>query len=84
MPTYFDTQPSQEQIMERMKGYGSWLEIDLDNLRHNLSEIKRHTGTEVMAVVKNNADGHGLVPVTAYLELQGVKWCIWWLSSTRR
>ena len=76
MSTYFDNQPSREQIMEQMKGYSSWLEIDLDNLKHNLSEIRRHTGTEVMAVVKNNAYGHGLVPVTAFLELQGVKWCM--------
>jgi alanine racemase len=76
MSTYFDTQPSREQILERMKGYSSWFEIDLDNLRHNLSEIKRHTGTDIMAVVKNNAYGHGLIPVTAYLELQGVKWCM--------
>jgi alanine racemase len=76
MSTYFDKQPSREQILEQMKGYGSWLEIDLDNLRHNLAEIRRHTGTEVMAVVKNNAYGHGLVPVAAFLELQDVKWCM--------
>ncbi len=76
MSTYFDTQLSPEQILEQMKGYGSWLEIDLDNLRYNLEEIRRHTGTEVMAVVKNNTYGHGLVPVAAFLELQGVKWCM--------
>ena len=76
MSHYFENQPSPSMIRERMKGYSSWLEINLDNIRNNLRELQRHTGTTIMAVVKNNAYGHGLVPVTAYLESQGVTWCM--------
>ncbi len=71
---YFANQPSPEEIIERMKGYSSWLEIDLDNLGYNFDQIKKHVGVTVMAVVKNNAYGHGIIPVTAYLEEQGVEW----------
>ncbi|MCD8316724.1 MAG: alanine racemase [Eggerthellaceae bacterium] len=43
----------------------SWVEIDLSAIRHNLSAIKGLTksGTHVMAVVKDDAYGHGAVPV---------------------
>ncbi|MCJ7731215.1 alanine racemase [Candidatus Bathyarchaeota archaeon] len=76
MSAYFEAQPSPEAILKRMDGYSSWLEIDLDNLGHNLDEIRNHVGVTVMAVVKNNAYGHGLIPVTAYLESRGVEWCM--------
>jgi alanine racemase len=73
---YFENQPSPSEIKERMKGYSSWLEIDLDNLGYNLDQISKHVGVTVMAVVKNNAYGHGIIPVTAYLESKGVEWCM--------
>jgi len=76
MSNYFDNQPTPDEIKQKIRGYSSWLEIDLDNLSHNLEEIKRHVGVTVMAVVKNNAYGHGLIPVTAHLETQGVEWCM--------
>jgi len=41
----------------------AWVEVDLDAYRHNLREIARHTGTRVLAVVKANGYGHGMVPV---------------------
>jgi alanine racemase len=43
--------------------YRAWAEIDLDNLIHNLKEIRRLTEnrTLVMAVVKADAYGHGAV-----------------------
>lgn len=74
--SYFEDQPSPSEIKERMKGYSSWLEIDLDNLGYNLDQISNHVGVTVMAVVKNNAYGHGIIPVTAYLESKGVEWCM--------
>ena len=76
MSTFFNEQPSPKSIEEKIKGFSSWFEIDLDNIGHNLNKIRNHTKTEVMAVVKNNAYGHGLIPVTAYLEEQNVKWCM--------
>ena len=74
--SYFDNQPTPNEIKQKIQGYSSWLEIDLDNLGHNLESIKNHVKVPVMAVVKNNAYGHGLIPVTAYLESQGVEWCM--------
>ncbi|HUV33823.1 MAG TPA: alanine racemase, partial [Candidatus Desulfaltia sp.] len=70
---YFKDQPSAEEINEKLRGFTSWLEINLDSVGFNLRNIRDRVGVEVMAVVKNNAYGHGLIPVTAYLETQGVK-----------
>jgi hypothetical protein len=57
MHGFFLSQPSPDKIGERMNGYVSWLEVDLDNIGHNLDEIRRHTKVEVMPCVKNNAYG---------------------------
>lgn len=42
-----------------------WVEIDLDAIRHNLTEIRRQIGpmVEIMAVVKAEAYGHGAIQV---------------------
>lgn len=71
---YFKDQPSAEEIYKKLRGYTSWLEINLDHIGFNLRNIRDRVGMEVMAVVKNNAYGHGLIPVTVYLETQRVKW----------
>lgn len=71
---YFADQPSPSEIHDRMKGYASWFEIDLDSLGHNLKEIRDRVGVEVMPVVKNNAYGHGLLPVVAYLSRESMEW----------
>jgi alanine racemase len=59
-------------IDSRVAGFDSWIEIDLDAMGRNLERIRERTGAEVMPVVKNNAYGHGLVPVVRYLMKQGV------------
>lgn len=43
----------------------TWLEISKDNIRHNLNEFARVLGKDVkiMAVIKSNAYGHGLLEV---------------------
>ncbi|MBW1859490.1 MAG: alanine racemase [Deltaproteobacteria bacterium] len=48
--------------------------IDLGALRHNLSEIKRLAGSQskILAVVKSDAYGHGMIPVAKTLESAGV------------
>lgn len=50
----------------------TWAEIDLDAIAHNARQLKKHVGerTELMAVVKANAYGHGAVPV-AQAALEG-------------
>lgn len=74
MSAYFANQPTPSEIQEKTEGYTSWLEIDLDAITHNLNEIRGRVGVEVMAVVKNNAYGHGLLPVAAHLSDNGVSW----------
>lgn len=48
------------------------IRIDLDALSHNLRALQGHVGVPVMAIVKANAYGHGLVPVAKHLQSQGV------------
>ena len=47
--------------------------VDLDKLVHNYNAIKRHVGdkTRIMAMVKADAYGHGLLPVSKTLEQAG-------------
>lgn len=47
--------------------------VDLDRIAGNLRAIRTHVGVPVMAIVKANAYGHGLVPVARYLQAQGVE-----------
>ncbi|WP_158986717.1 alanine racemase [Lysobacter panacisoli] len=47
--------------------------VDLDHLALNLRNIRAHVGVPVMAIVKANAYGHGLVPVARHLQAQGVE-----------
>jgi len=51
----------------------SWLEIDLNNLGWNLAQIRaRVNNRPVMAVIKANAYGHGLLEVGKFLERQKI------------
>ncbi len=51
------------------KGDRAWVEIDLENLKNNVEEIKSsiHDNCEFMAVVKANGYGHGSVEISRYL-----------------
>lgn len=51
----------------------AWAEIDVAALRHNLEVARRHAGGRpVMAVVKADAYGHGLVEVARALDDAGI------------
>jgi alanine racemase len=52
----------------------TWAEVDLGAIRYNLHAMKRLVGPKVgiMAVVKANAYGHGIVEVSKALEEEGV------------
>ena len=53
----------------------TWAEIDLDVIAANLAVVRQRLGaTEVLAVVKADAYGHGAVPVSRRLEREGVAW----------
>lgn len=53
-----------------------WAEVDLEALVHNLKTIKKRLspGTEIMAVVKANAYGHGAPAVAAAAIKGGARW----------
>lgn len=46
--------------------------VDLGALAGNLDAIRAHVGVPVMAILKANAYGHGLVPVARHLQAHGV------------
>lgn len=48
------------------------IDVDLDALTHNFTALKRHVApAKVMAVVKSNAYGHGMIPCAKHLERLG-------------
>src|SRR5882762_242061 len=53
-----------------------WVEVDGRALRHNFKLLRNMVprGTKLMAVVKANAYGHGLVPMARELEVIGTDW----------
>jgi alanine racemase len=55
--------------------HSTWMEVDAAALTANLAEIRRRArpGVKVIASVKANAYGHGIVPVAKALEKVGVE-----------
>lgn len=51
----------------------TWCEISFPALRHNLRAVRRSLPpkTQILAVVKDNAYGHGLIPITRALAKAG-------------
>lgn len=54
----------------------TWAEIDLEAIAHNYRTIKNHLtkGTKILAVVKANAYGHGMIEVSRRLVEEGVSY----------
>lgn len=52
--------------------YDAWVELDMENMAWNLERIKKRTKVAVMAVIKANAYGHGLIEIAHYLQKRGV------------
>ena len=71
--TYFQKQPKSDEINQRIQGYSTWIEVNLDNIGKNLEQARKISGAEVIPCLKKNAYAHGIVPVTAYLMSKGVK-----------
>lgn len=55
--------------------YSTWLEIDLNAIKCNVSQIIKITGKEVMAVIKANGYGHGARPAAQAAIQGGATWC---------
>ncbi|MDH5404956.1 MAG: alanine racemase, partial [Candidatus Aminicenantes bacterium] len=64
---------SNHQAEEPSGSFDPWLEIDLNHMAWNISQLRKFTGGKpIMAVIKGNAYGHGLVGVGSFLEKQEV------------
>ena len=57
-----------------LKQNRAWIEINLDNLENNIKQIKNiiSSQTKIMAVVKANAYGHGMIEISKKLNQVGV------------
>lgn len=53
----------------------TWVDIDLDAIRHNLETIRTRTGeTEIMCIVKADAYGHGVEQIALEYQRMGIRW----------
>ena len=61
-------------MLQELEKSRAWIEVNLDNLKYNIMEIKQAISkyTKIIAVVKANAYGHGLVEVSKYLNDIGI------------
>lgn len=63
-------------LMVKSKVYNdrAWVEINSDNLKHNINTLKQHmvSGCELMGIVKANAYGHGTFKVATVLSKLGI------------
>ena len=66
---------SLDNLENSFGSHPTWMELDADALRQNLKEIRQRAdkGVMVIASVKANAYGHGIVPVGKVLEAAGVE-----------
>jgi alanine racemase len=56
----------------RPSAFDPWIDINVANLRHNVQEIsKRSAGRPILAVIKNNGYGMGVVEAARLLESLG-------------
>lgn len=61
-----------EKKLTPNRPYDPWIELNLENMTWNLSQIRKTARVKVMAVIKANAYGHGLVEVGKHLEKAGI------------
>ncbi|MCP2604796.1 alanine racemase [Candidatus Aminicenantes bacterium AH-873-B07] len=51
-----------------------WIEVNLNHIAWNIKQIKKLVKVPIMAVIKANAYGHGLLEIGKFLEEKGIKW----------
>lgn len=52
--------------------HDTWIELNMDHMGWNLDRIRKQVKRPVMAVIKANAYGHGLIPTARYLEKMSI------------
>lgn len=67
---------SWDQLLEVLPRQRAWVEVDLDALIHNVQQVKQllSNQTELLAVVKADAYGHGAVLVAKTVLQAGATW----------
>ena len=55
----------------------AWAELNMDNLSHNVEQMKSHLAKNcrLMPAVKANAYGHGILPIAKALDSQYNTFC---------
>ncbi|MCP2519322.1 alanine racemase [Candidatus Aminicenantes bacterium AC-708-M15] len=51
-----------------------WIEVNLNNIESNIEKLKKLVKVPLMAVIKANAYGHGLIEIGKFLESKGINW----------
>jgi alanine racemase len=71
VPSLADTTQTEKAAASKDSSFDPWVEIQKENLRHNVQEISRHAGSRpILAVIKNNGYGMGVANVAQLLEAQ--------------
>jgi alanine racemase len=55
--------------------FSTWAEIDLSAIENNVRLLVQSTKAQIMAVLKANAYGHGVIPVSQAVRRAGATWC---------
>jgi len=67
-----------EKILEEKKliigSLDPWIEVNLNHIEWNIKKLKEFVKVPIMAVIKANAYGHGLIEIGKFLEKKGIKW----------
>ena len=61
-------------LLSRGFSVRAFVRVDLEAIEHNIREIKSRTSATILAVVKADAYGHGLVPVATKALESGAAW----------
>jgi alanine racemase len=78
MPMFFERKKSIKPLLSSLQSrakepiHDTWIELNLLNMAWNLDKIKQHVQVPVMAVIKANAYGHGLIEVGRFLDKAGI------------
>ncbi len=55
--------------------FSTWAEISLAAIENNIRLLAKGTQAQIMAVLKANAYGHGVIPVSQAVRHAGATWC---------
>lgn len=55
--------------------FSTWAEISLAAIENNIRLLAQGTQAQIMAVLKANAYGHGVIPVSQAVRRAGATWC---------